>query len=221
MQSVIATLLMLFTPFMNTMSDGTSPYFGTIEQDSVVPEGDYLYIWSPGGLVDKSFELLPEVENKTCIVFGAASAALMIILPACKERYYVRNANLVFHSAVYFLLFVELNQWNAQWAAQQLAEANERVLLHMIANGVPFTVDQLKYHMRNNTWFHKGNIKEWHPWILPVEECTHCPDWTKMVQVKDASPTPSTESEPGKEDSESSPTETDQVDTPSDTEQGQ
>lgn len=221
MQSIIATLLMIFTPLMATQSEGESPFFGAIEEDSVVPEGDYLLINSPGGLVNKSFELLPDVEGKTCIVFNAASAALMIILPACKERYYVKNANLVFHSAVYFLFFAELNQWNAEWAAQQLREANERVLLHMVSHQIPFTPEVLNYHMQQNTWFHGEDIKVWEPWILPVEQCTHCPDWTKMLQLKPASTTQSSESDDGREDSTSSPTETDQVDTPSDTEQGQ
>ena len=184
MQSIIATLFMIFTPLMATQSDGHSPFFGTIEEHSVVPEGDYLFINSPGGLVDRSFDMLPDVKNKTCIVFNAASAALMIILPACKERYYVQNANLIFHSAVYFLWFVEVTQWSAEWKAQQLRKANERVLLHMVAHQIPFTPTVLDYHMKQNTWFHGDDIKVWEPWIKPVEQCTHCPDWTKMIQLK-------------------------------------
>lgn len=212
-QSIYATLVMIFAPMMTlTQSDGTDPFFGVIEEDSTIPESQYVFINSPGGLVNHSFDLVPELKDKTCIVFNAASAALMIILPACKERYYVQNANLVFHSAVYFLTFVELNQWNAEWAANQLAEANQRVLLHMIAHDAPFTSDVLQYHMKQNTWFHGEDIKVWEPWILPVEQCYHCPEWTKMIQLKPASPTPSTESDSGKEDSESAPTETDQED---------
>lgn len=196
-----ATLLMLMPSFLfDADVRSEAPFFGTIQQDSTVPDSDYVFINSPGGLVYKSFEMVPQLEGKTCIVFNAASAALMIILPACKERYYVPNARLGFHSAVFFLMWFELNQWNAQEAASALAEANQQVLFHMIGKGVPFTPDVLQYHMQQNTVFDAETINVWEPWILPVEQCKHCPDWTKTVQLKPASPKPSTTSEDGKGD---------------------
>lgn len=216
--SLLATLAMIFPAFLTTGDDGSSPFFGAIEEHSVVPEGDYVFINSPGGLVDRSFEMVPELENKTCIVFNAASAALMIILPACKERYYVQNARLGFHSAVYFLMFFELTQWGAEYAARELAEANQRVLLHMVQSGAPFTPDVIHYHMQQNTIFDAETIHVWEPWLKPVEQCYHCPDWVKMIQLKPVSKPRSTTSEDGKEDSTSAPTETDQEDTQSDTE---
>lgn len=182
--SILATLAMIFPAFLATGDDGTSPFFGEINHEATVPAGDYVFINSPGGLVDKSFEMVPELENKTCIVFNAASAALMIILPACKERYYVQNARLGFHSAVYFLMFWELTQWGAEYAAKELAEANRRVLIHMVQHGAPFTPDVIQYHMQQNTVFDAETIHVWEPWIKPVEQCYHCPDWVKMVQLK-------------------------------------
>lgn len=198
MTYITASLVMLSTSFAVTASDGHDPFMGDIDEETVLDDSPYVFINSRGGLVDRSFELVPELKEKTCIVFNAASAALMIVLPACKERYFVEGARLGFHSAVYSGYFSQITEWSAKQAALNLAAANRRMMYHMIQHQAPFTPQELELHMRNNTLFTSDQIRAWNKWILPVEQCEHCPSWTKMVQLKSAEPLLSNSSGNGK-----------------------
>jgi hypothetical protein len=193
MKVIFVLLAFFFSSFAFGGDDGTSPFLGVIDERTPLPAEDYVYFLSPGGHVDKAFEMVPFFRNKTCIVFGAGSAALMILLPACKERYYVQNARVVFHSAVYLQVFGEVNQQSAEEAAEILRDTNQKMLLHMVQYGMPFEPDIIKEFMKQNTLFVGSELQVFHPWMVPVEQCQHCPFWTKMLQVKPAFPTPSGE----------------------------
>jgi hypothetical protein len=160
-----------------------SPFLGEIDLDTPLPDtGSYVYILSPGGSIDRAFELAEQVKGKTCIIFGAASAALMIVMPACKERYFVYNAIIQFHSAgvvlppMYFL-----KEWDAAYLASELAKANLRIMRHMVLNGVPWSPEFLEVAMRLDLDFAGEELGQWGEWLRPVQECTHCPYWTKLV----------------------------------------
>lgn len=183
--------------FMQASQPKSDLFLTDILLDTRIPDtGEYVYIYSPGGIIDKAFSLVPEVSNKTCIVFGAASAALMIILPACKERYYVTNAVFQFHSASAFIppfmpRGVMISQWDAEFLAAELARDNDRIVRFMLNNQVPFSEAWIRQQMKNNTVLVGNALGYWSPWARPVSECIHCPEWTKMVDMKNALTVPS------------------------------
>lgn len=156
--------------------------------------GDYVFILSQGGTVDTAFSFVPELESKTCIVFAAASAALMIMLPACKERYFVTGAILGFHNATLVLPAlntspISISQWDAEALALLLKLSNDKILKHMLERGTPFSEAFLRKAMRENLVLTGSALMYWVPWLRPVSECSHCPAWTKLVNLrKTASP---------------------------------
>lgn len=197
MKRLIRLLLVSFAlGIMQASAPPDNLYLRDISRPTELPAtGDYVYIDSPGGEINRAFELASQVQGKTCIVFRAASAALMIILPACKERYFVKGALFVFHSASIFippfqLQGVMLSQWELEEIAIALSKDNERILRHMINNKVPFSEAWLKKQMQENTELSGEALRHWYPWARPVAECLHCPDWTKLVVLLHVTNTP-------------------------------
>lgn len=165
-----------------------SPFLGEIGQDTVLPEGQYILINSPGGQVDRAFQLATQVKDKTCIVFNAGSAALMIVFPACKERYYMPNALFQFHNAImmipaFYPRPLAIDQWSAAELSFDLAVTNERILKHMLDNGVPFSEAWLRKVMRESSPIKGGSLRYWVPWAKPISDCLHCPTYIKMLNV--------------------------------------
>ena len=161
-----------------------SPFLEEILPGTQLPAtGDYVFILSPGGSINDAFRLAEQVKDKTCIVFAAASAALMIVMPSCKERFFVNGAILGFHSAgVYLPPSYFLTEWEAAELAQQLALANLRIKSHMVLNGVPWTPEFLELAMRTDTLLSGEDVGQWPQWLKPINQCEHCPSWTRLVQ---------------------------------------
>jgi hypothetical protein len=165
-----------------------SMFLETIEEDTVLPQGQYILINSPGGSVIRAFQLAEQVKDKTCIVFNAGSAALMIVLPACNERYYVPNAMFEFHNAITVIppfhpRPIAISQWDAAELALDLANTNERILKHMQDNGVPFSEGWLRKVMKESSPIWGNGLRYWHPWARPIAECIYCPEYLKMMSA--------------------------------------
>jgi hypothetical protein len=174
-----------------TMLTAAAPHQGIVPLGEIQPgnrllfqdDNDIVLIYSPGGETDAAFVMAEQVKDKTCVVVGAGSAALMIVLPACKERFYIEGAFLQFHSAnIMFDRMVGLNQWDMEQFAAELKVLNNRILNHMLEKGVPFSEDFLKKAMREDTFIPHGGLRHWHPWLRPVSECLHCPTWVVMLR---------------------------------------
>jgi hypothetical protein len=184
--AVLVSLFVVLPAAVQADETGSpSPFLEEIGLTSSLPAtGNYVFLFSPGGSVDGAFALVPQLKDKTCIVFAAASAALMIVLPACKERYFVQGAVVQFHSAgvvlppAYFL-----NQWDARQLAIELERANLRIITHMVLHGVPWSPEFLDQAMKTDAVFVGEQLGQWGTWLRPVEQCTHCPFWTQIVRM--------------------------------------
>lgn len=170
-------LLLLF--FSTALASSLPPALNTIKPDTQLPNSPYILIASRGGNVEQAFYLATLLQDKICIVLYADSAALQIILPACKERYYVPHANFGFHTAGRMINERHYSPWAAQAYYESIMKVNKRMADHMIKSGLSYTEETLLNHMKNDTIikdmsFFKG-------WIKPVEQCEECPFYTKLL----------------------------------------
>jgi hypothetical protein len=179
------TLLALVPSMVQASAPIPSHFLEDIMPGTQLPAtGDYVFILSGGGSIDDAFRLAEQVKSKTCIVFAAASAALMIVLPSCKERYFVKGAVLAFHSAgIYLPPSYFLTEWDAAEFAKGLAEANLRIKSHMVLSGVPWDPTFIELAMRTDIVISGEDVGQWAAWLKPVDQCTHCPTWTQLVRL--------------------------------------
>jgi len=164
-------------------------YVGEIKHDTKAPTTEYVLIRSPGGSIQAANEIAYTMHNKICIVQYAASAALQIILPACKERYYVRGAVLMFHSAGFFAEdFIHdygkgfLNQTAFEIFYLTALDHNISMATKMLRSGYSAANAQaIVDDMLKETTIHLDK-KSLGDWIRPVEECTHCQEFLNTLR---------------------------------------
>lgn len=155
---------------------------GSIDVGMTIPPGDYVVIHSPGGRIDVAWQLGPQLKGKTCIIKGAASAALQILLPFCKERYYLPSGFVMFHSThVMFPPDAMFSQADLEMIAKDMALDTDRMIVHLMANGFPLSEAWLKKVVKEASLIKGKGLLHLHPWLLPVEQCFHCPEWIKML----------------------------------------
>lgn len=148
-----------------------------------------LVIKSPGGVIDAAFSIVPHLGKVICVVDYAASAALQIVLPACEERYYLPWARVAFHSAHAQITLppfqtLQLSEWDAVDLANSLAYENRRMLRHMLASGMPFSLKELVKHIREETEFRGPQISQaFGNWLRPISQCATCPiSWKRLTK---------------------------------------
>lgn len=160
----------------------TPVVLGGILENTDIPPTRYLVVRSSGGIVHLADELGQKLGNVTCVVDYAASAALQLILPGCKERYYLPWGKIQFHSA-HVGVSGAVNMWWAQEAASRLEEANLLMIGRMLGSGLNITKDALYLHLMFETYADGDSITEvLGDWIRPISECAHCPlSWQKLT----------------------------------------
>lgn len=155
---------------------------GEIHENTKIPEKDYVIIDSNGGDIYHAFDIGGEFKDKTCIVKKARSAALQVILPFCKERYYLPDAVIQFHSAGLSPKdlakegeFELLTEPLLMVILESIQYSNVIMTMHMIESGIPLTMEQIYIGLMKNTTISGLSLKILHPWMLPISECSHCP----------------------------------------------
>lgn len=160
-------------------------FHGYVEEDTEIElDGNYIVIYSLGGNTDVAWEEGKKLQGKTCIVMSAASAALQILLPYCKERFYFPDkGSIQFHST--HLVYVgtcALNVYDAVEAVTSLTKSNTRMISHMLESGFPLSETWLHKALREEYLFKGKGLEHLHPWLRPVTECFHCPTWLQMLR---------------------------------------
>lgn len=157
---------------------------GPIHPGFTVPSEDVVLFLSTGGLIEKAYLSAPALKNKICVVKLAASAAFQILLPACKERYYTKDAILGFHSA--HVMFPDgmglISPWTLNLIAEDLQQNNDRMIGTMLMSFFPMSYSGIKAALKDEMVLEGEAISVLHPWIKPVSECNSCPDYIKMIR---------------------------------------
>lgn len=171
--------------FPRTVLNGVElPQLGPIGTYYPIEDGEIFVINSPGGIIDSAFMAGIRLQGKTCIVKHAASAALQILLPFCKHRYFLPDAMVQFHSShvMYTVLgTIMFSMWDAQEMADKLSEHNTRMIQHMIASGIPLLPQEILEHARKETIWRAPELGKLGTWIQPIQECKHCPEALREV----------------------------------------
>ena len=157
-----------------------TPMVGEVDRFFSIPPTKYLVINSPGGYVTTAFAAVHHLRNMTCVVSYAASAAWQILLPACKERYYLPWAVTAFHST-HVDMYGPMNMWDTTDLAVALQETNIKMTNHMLSSGFPMGPKEFFKHLKEETVSRGKELDRFYPWIKPVSECNHCPlSWKRI-----------------------------------------
>lgn len=185
---MITRLIMLLAlfGFNESYGDGlpvNNMVIGTIVEDFKIPPSEYLIFYSNGGNTDVAFMTGPALTNRTCIIKLAESAALQILLPFCKERYYLPEARVTFHASHIMAPHdVLLSREDLKSAIIVLESTDALMIQHMLNFQFPLSQVWLKGAVKGNFTIAGSGLQNLHPWILPISECSHCPIWLKMLR---------------------------------------
>lgn len=155
---------------------------GDIAEDSIVLPSRFVVVQSAGGFVDAAHRMGDSLGNVTCVVDRAASAALQILLPSCKDRYYLPWTQLQFHSA-HMGVQGGISMWWAEQAYLRLKAANARMVDLLLRSGIPLSSDMLYFHLRLETFVEAPAITTFFgDWMKPISQCHHCPlSWQTLT----------------------------------------
>lgn len=160
------------------------PQLGQINEYYPIEPSRFYLINSPGGIIDTAFIAGVHLQGKTCIIKYAASAALQILLPYCKDRYYLPDAQIQFHSAhVVFFGFGSfmMSMWDAASIFESLVKDNKRMIQHMLSSGFPGTDKQVLQWAKDEVLWKGDDLGNFKGWARPIHECRHCPlSWQKL-----------------------------------------
>ena len=169
--------LVFFLSLIAKADDAVSvvPTIESISEDFTVPDNEGIVIInSDGGHVAVAIDAAPKLYQVTCIVQRAASAALQVLLPACKERFYLPDASLQFHGAV-VVGSGQLSEWVARDILTALSHANTFFVNFMLSSGFPMPAASIRTGLKNETLFEGKDLGLLSPWIRPVSLCLTCP----------------------------------------------
>jgi hypothetical protein len=183
---ILATLLVAALLVLPAKSSTELPSYvvGPIGPGFMVPNEEVVVFISPGGHIETAYRAAPMLKDKICVVKLAASAAFQILLPACKERYYTKEALLGFHSA--HVMFPDgmglMSPWMLNQIADNLQQTNDQMIGTMLMSFFPMSYSGIRASMKDELALFGEAIMVLHPWIKPVSECTSCPDYIKMIR---------------------------------------
>lgn len=99
-------------------------FLGTIEESTYLQINAFLqeplpvhkiFIYSKGGEIDSAALIALSMKNKNteCYVKEAASAALQIVMPACKKTFVYKDTQFQFHAMAYIFSCDKFCEWSS------------------------------------------------------------------------------------------------------------